>query len=132
MLKRWQSLLPFVKLFRVHLKWMVLGSLCGLIAVVSVIGLLALSGWFISAAAFAGLTVATAQLFNFFTEPAKLVLHPPGTIGALSPDDVSQRRYIKSYCGRHRCARQSIFAGPVSQHRGAGNIASDGGIFMDI
>ena len=33
---------------------------------ISAIGLLALSGWFISAAAYAGLTVATAQLFNFF------------------------------------------------------------------
>jgi len=45
---------------------MILGSLCGLLAVVSAVGLLALSGWFISAAAFAGLTVASAQLFNFF------------------------------------------------------------------
>jgi ATP-binding cassette subfamily C protein CydC len=45
---------------------MILGILCGLIAVLSAVGLLALSGWFISAAAFAGLTVATAQLFNFF------------------------------------------------------------------
>ena len=66
MLKRWLELAPFLKLFRAHLKWMVLGILCGLIAVVSAVGLLALSGWFISAAAFAGLTVATAQLFNFF------------------------------------------------------------------
>jgi ATP-binding cassette subfamily C protein CydC len=65
-LKKWQELLPFLKLFRVHLKWMVLGILCGLLAVVSAVGLLALSGWFISAAAFAGLTVASAQLFNFF------------------------------------------------------------------
>jgi ATP-binding cassette subfamily C protein CydC len=65
-LKRWRELAPFLKLFRAHLKWMILGILCGLIAVVSAVGLLALSGWFISAAAFAGLTVATAQLFNFF------------------------------------------------------------------
>jgi ATP-binding cassette subfamily C protein CydC len=57
---------PFIQLFREHLKWMVLGTLCGLLAVVSTVGLLALSGWFISAAAYAGLTVATAQLFNFF------------------------------------------------------------------
>ena len=66
MLKRWRELAPFLKLFRSHLKWMILGSLCGLLAVVSAVGLLALSGWFISAAAFAGLTVASAQLFNFF------------------------------------------------------------------
>ena len=65
-LKRWRELLPFLKLFRGHLRWMVLGILCGLLAVASAVGLLALSGWFISAAAYAGLTVATAQLFNFF------------------------------------------------------------------
>jgi ATP-binding cassette subfamily C protein CydC len=45
---------------------MALGMLCGLLSVTSAIGLVALSGWFISAAAFAGLAVATAQLFNFF------------------------------------------------------------------
>ena len=66
MLKRWRELAPFLKLFRADLKWMLLGILCGLLAVASAIGLLALSGWFISAAAYAGLTVATAHLFNFF------------------------------------------------------------------
>ena len=66
MLKRWQELLPFFKLFQAHLRWMILGILCGLLAVASAVGLLALSGWFISAAAYAGLTVASAQLFNFF------------------------------------------------------------------
>ncbi len=66
MFKGWWELVPFIQLFREHLKWMVLGTLCGLLAVVSTVGLLALSGWFISAAAYAGLTVATAQLFNFF------------------------------------------------------------------
>src|SRR5210317_2074571 len=45
---------------------MVLGTLFGLLAVASAVGLLALSGWFISAAAYAGLTAITAQLFNFF------------------------------------------------------------------
>jgi len=45
---------------------MILGILCGLLAVASAVGLLALSGWFISAAAYAGLSVASAQLFNFF------------------------------------------------------------------
>ena len=66
MLKRRQALLPFLKLYRTHLRWMILGVLCALLAVLSAIGLLALSGWFISAAAYAGLTLATAQLFNFF------------------------------------------------------------------
>ena len=66
MFKRWRELVPFIRLFRGHLKWMVLGTLSGLLAVVSAVGLLALSGWFISAAAYAGLTAITAQLFNFF------------------------------------------------------------------
>jgi len=65
-LNMWRELAPFVKLFRAELKPMILGILCGLIAITSAVGLLALSGWFISAAAYAGLTVATAQLFNFF------------------------------------------------------------------
>ena len=66
MLKCWRELVPFMRLFRGHLKWMILGSLTGLLAVASAVGLLALSGWFISAAAYAGLTAITAQLFNFF------------------------------------------------------------------
>jgi ATP-binding cassette subfamily C protein CydC len=64
--KPWRELVPFMRLFRGHLKWMTLGTLSGLLAVVSAVGLLALSGWFISAAAYAGLTATTAQLFNFF------------------------------------------------------------------
>ena len=64
--KIWQELKPFFKLYKVHLKWMLLGIVCGIIAMVSAVGLLALSGWFISAAAYAGLTVAAAHLFNFF------------------------------------------------------------------
>ena len=62
----WRELRPFLKLFKVHLKWMVLGIVCGIVAMVSAVGLLALSGWFISAAAYAGLTLASAHLFNFF------------------------------------------------------------------
>jgi len=64
--KRWRELVPFIRQFRGHLKWMILGTLSGLLAVASAVGLLALSGWFISAAAYAGLTAITAQLFNFF------------------------------------------------------------------
>ena len=66
MFKRWRELVPFIRQFRGHLKWMVLGTLSGLLAVASAVGLLALSGWFISAAVYAGLTAITAQLFNFF------------------------------------------------------------------
>ena len=66
MIKTWRELAPFIKLFRGHLKWMALGTLCGLLSAASAVGLLALSGWFISATALAGMTAATAHLFNFF------------------------------------------------------------------
>ena len=45
---------------------MALGTGLGLLTLVCAVGLLALSGWFISASAYAGLTAATAVLFNFF------------------------------------------------------------------
>lgn len=60
------SLAPFIRLFRRHFWRMVLGTLLGWAAVSASVGLLALSGWFISAAAFAGLSAGTAYLFNFF------------------------------------------------------------------
>ncbi len=66
MFKLWRELEPFIRLFSGHLKWMTLGTVSGLLAAISAVGLLALSGWFISAAAFAGLTAVTAQMFNFF------------------------------------------------------------------
>ena len=66
MLRKWWELIFFIKLFGPHAKWMILGTGVGLVAMISAIGLLSLSGWFISAAAYAGLTAATAQLFNFF------------------------------------------------------------------
>ncbi len=45
---------------------MILGTLSGAIALAAAVGLLSLSGWFLSAAAFAGLTSAGAHAFNFF------------------------------------------------------------------
>jgi ATP-binding cassette subfamily C protein CydC len=64
--EQWRQLAPFIKLLRHHLKWMALGTGLGLLAAASAVGLLALSGWFICAAAWAGLSTASAQLFNFF------------------------------------------------------------------
>ena len=66
MFDQWRQLAPFIKLLRHHLKWMALGTGLGLLAVGSAVGLLALSGWFICAAAYAGLSATSAQLFNFF------------------------------------------------------------------
>jgi len=60
------TLLPFIGRFKPHLRLMILGTLSGAIAMAAAVGLLSLSGWFLSAAAFAGLTSAGAHAFNFF------------------------------------------------------------------
>jgi ATP-binding cassette subfamily C protein CydC len=44
MFKRWRELLPFIRQFRGHLKWMVLGTLSGLLAVAPAVGLLGFNG----------------------------------------------------------------------------------------
>ena len=51
---------------RNHLRPMLTGVLMGLLAAGSAVGLLGLSGWFITAAALAGATAAGAAGFNFF------------------------------------------------------------------
>lgn len=61
-----RDLAPFLGRFRPQWGWMALGTLLGIVTVAAGAGLLALSGWFISAAALAGLTPETAHLFNFF------------------------------------------------------------------
>lgn len=66
MISRENSLLPFIKLFRRHWKGMGLGTVLGLATICAGIGLLGLAGWFIAAAAYAGLTTVSAQLFNLF------------------------------------------------------------------
>lgn len=60
------DLRPFARVFGRHLPRLALGTLAGLAAAAAAIGLMSVSGWFISAAAAAGLTPATAVLFNFF------------------------------------------------------------------
>ncbi len=56
----------FRRLLLRHFKAMALGTATGLAAIAAAVGLLALAGWFISAAAFAGLALVNAHLFNFF------------------------------------------------------------------
>ena len=60
------ELAPFIRLLLRHWNWMALGTLFGLLTIIASVGLLSLAGWFISATAAAGLTIATAYLFNFF------------------------------------------------------------------
>lgn len=62
-----KTLLPFIKLFRHQWLMMSVGLLLSIISLIAAIGLLSLSGWFLSASAVAGLTLLSAQAFNYFT-----------------------------------------------------------------
>ncbi|QYJ83030.1 heme ABC transporter ATP-binding protein/permease CydC [Shewanella aegiceratis] len=62
-----KHLLPFIKLFKRQWLMMLVGLLLSLTTLMAGIGLLSLSGWFLSATALAGLSVVTAQAFNYFT-----------------------------------------------------------------
>ncbi|HCY84151.1 MAG TPA: cysteine/glutathione ABC transporter ATP-binding protein/permease CydC [Desulfobacteraceae bacterium] len=65
-----KALLPFLKLFRHQWAMMVLGLALSVTTLLAGIGLLSLSGWFLSSAAVAGLIPATARAFNYFTPGA--------------------------------------------------------------
>jgi len=62
-----KALLPFLALFKKQWLMMITGLLLSTIALMAGIGLLSLSGWFLSASAVAGLTLLSAQGFNYFT-----------------------------------------------------------------
>lgn len=65
-----KMLWPLIKLWRAHRSLLLLGMLLSFLTLLAGIGLLSLSGWFISAAAFAGLTASTALAFNYFLPSA--------------------------------------------------------------
>lgn len=66
------ALRPFLRLAAGEWRWLALSSLLGLITLLAAIGLLTLAGWFITAAAVAGLGGASAALFDVF-RPGALV-----------------------------------------------------------
>ncbi|MGF1757344.1 cysteine/glutathione ABC transporter ATP-binding protein/permease CydC [Photobacterium sagamiensis] len=59
-----RDLIPYLKLYRKHWFGLTLGMLLGLATLLSAMSLLTLSGWFISASAIAGLTIAR-ETFNY-------------------------------------------------------------------
>ena len=65
-----KALLPFIKLFKKQLWWMILGMALSYATILASIGLMTLSGWFISAAAYASLSYSAAAQFNFFLPAA--------------------------------------------------------------
>ncbi|ABZ78129.1 ABC transporter CydDC cysteine exporter (CydDC-E) family permease/ATP-binding protein CydC [Shewanella halifaxensis HAW-EB4] len=62
-----RALLPYIKRFKSQWFMMFIGLFLSVTTLMAGIGLLSLSGWFLSAAAVAGLTVLTAQTFNYFS-----------------------------------------------------------------
>lgn len=67
-----KDLLPFLRLLRPHRDWVVWAIFFGCLTLFASIGLLAVSGWFLSATAVAGLSLAAAQNFNIFTPSASI------------------------------------------------------------
>jgi len=65
-----KELLPFIRLMGPHKNWVLLGMVLGMATLLASIGLMTLSGWFISAAALAGASALTARQFNYFTPGA--------------------------------------------------------------
>ena len=65
-----RALLPFIKLFRHQWLMMSIGLILSVTTLLAGIGLLSLSGWFLSASAVAGLTLIATQNFNYFTPAA--------------------------------------------------------------
>jgi ATP-binding cassette, subfamily C, bacterial CydC len=59
-----KELLPFIRLLWPQRLWVFWAVVLGILTLLSSIGLLALSGWFLSATAVAGLSLATARDFN--------------------------------------------------------------------
>lgn len=59
-----RDLLPYLKLYKKHWFGLSLGMLLAFLTLAASIGLLTLSGWFISAASVAGLTIAR-ETFNY-------------------------------------------------------------------
>ncbi len=67
-----KELLPFIKMLWPHRNWLFWAISAGTVTLLSSIGLLAVSGWFLSASALAGLSVVAAQHFNVFTPSASV------------------------------------------------------------
>ncbi len=59
-----RDLIPYLKLYKKHWFGLSLGMLLAFLTLFASIGLLTLSGWFLSAAAIAGLTIAR-ETFNY-------------------------------------------------------------------
>jgi ATP-binding cassette, subfamily C, bacterial CydC len=67
-----KELLPFIRLLRPQRLWAFWGVTAGMLTLLASIGLLAVSGWFLSASAVAGLSLAAARYFDIHTPSASI------------------------------------------------------------
>ncbi len=67
-----KELLPFIKLLQPHRIWAFWGVTAGILTLWASIGLMAIAGWFLSASAVAGLSLAAIYLFDIHTPSAGL------------------------------------------------------------
>ncbi|WP_133405809.1 thiol reductant ABC exporter subunit CydC [Parashewanella tropica] len=70
--KSFQALKPYLKLWCQHWQGMGLGMLLGALTLMASIGLLIVSGWFLTATAIAGFSAITIKNFNFYTPAASV------------------------------------------------------------
>ncbi|MEQ8502340.1 MAG: thiol reductant ABC exporter subunit CydC [Sneathiellaceae bacterium] len=61
-----RALLFFLRMFRPHARWLAGGAAMAIVVLVGVAGLLSLSGWFLTATALAGLTMANPTAFDIY------------------------------------------------------------------
>ncbi|WP_025733860.1 thiol reductant ABC exporter subunit CydC [Carnimonas nigrificans] len=61
----WRDLAPYVAMMKPFLPLLIVGLLLNLLAMLSSVGLVAVSSWFLNASALAGTSVATALAFNY-------------------------------------------------------------------
>ncbi len=65
-----RSLIPFIWMFKDQWKSICIGLILAMVTIAASIGLLGLSGWFLSATAIAGFTALGIKNFNFYTPAA--------------------------------------------------------------
>jgi ABC-type transport system involved in cytochrome bd biosynthesis fused ATPase/permease subunit len=91
-----KHLAPFIKLLWPLRDWVALAIFFGMLTLLASIGLLAVSGWFLSASAVAGLSVASAHMFTY---------SPPAPVfAALTVIRTAGRYAGTGYCPRNHPA----------------------------
>lgn len=124
-----RALLPYLALYKRH-KWMLsLGIVLAIVTLLASIGLLTLSGWFLSASAVAG--VAGLYSFNYMLPAAACVAQQsPVLPGVILTSGKSRRDFPRVAASAHLhlqqiaaplpCRTGALSSGRIAQSRGGG------------